>query len=386
MKQIADGIFYCGLHDRQRKIFDQLVPLPQGTTYNAFVVKGSQKCALIDTMYEKLSGTFCDAIAAAGLEIDYIVSNHAEPDHSAAIPALLEMFPQARVLCSPKCAENLQNMLGVDAARIDKVSDGEERDLGGKTLRFISAPWVHWPDTMFTHLVEDNFLFTCDFFGAHYTDNELFADYSENLAAAAKRYYAEIMMPFANFCAKYLEKVAQINPKMILPSHGPIYDKPEFIMNLYRHWVLGKPAKKVLIAYVSMYDNTRIMADYLENALKSRGIGVVKADLIEADEGELAMELIDSPCAVFGTSMVLTGPHPKTIYAAYLMNILRPKLKYFAVIGSFGWAGNLEAPIEGMFKLTKPEKLPAVIVKGRPTSETFHQLEQLSEEIVSKIA
>ena len=244
MKQIADGIFYCGLHDRQRKIFDQLVPLPQGTTYNAFVVKGSQKCALIDTMYEKLSGTFCDAIAASGLEIDYIVSNHAEPDHSAAIPALLEMFPQARVLCSPKCAENLQNMLGVDAARIDKVSDGEERDLGGKTLRFISAPWVHWPDTMFTHLVEDNFLFTCDFFGAHYTDNELFADYSENLAAAAKRYYAEIMMPFANFCAKYLEKVAQINPKMILPSHGPIYDKPEFIMNLYRHWVLGEPAKK----------------------------------------------------------------------------------------------------------------------------------------------
>ena len=166
MKEIAPGVFYCGLHDRNRKLFDQLVPLPQGTTYNSYLVEGAEKRALIDTMYEKLLGPYCDMIAARGAKIDYIVSNHAEPDHSGAIPTLLKTYPEAVVLCSPKCAENLVNMLGVDPSRIRAVADGEEVSLGGRTLKFIMAPWVHWPDTMFTHLVEDNFLFSCDYFGA----------------------------------------------------------------------------------------------------------------------------------------------------------------------------------------------------------------------------
>ena len=144
-------------------------------------------------------------------------------------------------------------------------------------------------------------------------------------------------MPFRGFCSKYLDIVRKLEPKMILPSHGPVYDKPDFIINLYSDWTSDKFARKVLIPYVSMYDNTRIMVDYLENALKSRGISVVKAELVDADEGELAMQLIDTPCVVFGTSMVLTGPHPKSVYAAYLINILRAKIKYYSVIGSFGW-------------------------------------------------
>lgn len=386
MKEIAPGVFYCGLHDRNRKLFDQLVPLPQGTTYNSYLVEGSEKCALIDTMYEKLLGSYCYMIAARGAKIDYIVSNHAEPDHSGAIPTLLKTYPEAVVLCSPKCAENLVNMLGADPSRIRAVADGEEVSLGGRTLKFIMAPWVHWPDTMFTHLVEDNFLFSCDYFGAHYTDNELFADCSENLAEAAKRYYSEIMMPFRGFCAKYLELARAMNPKMILPSHGPVYDRPEFIMNLYAEWVSDKFARKVVMPYVSMYDNTRIMVDYLENALQSRGITVVRAELIDADEGEIAMQLIDAPCVVFGTSMVLTGPHPKSVYAAYLINILRPKLKYFGVIGSYGWGGSLSAPIEACFKLTRPEKIPGVEVKGRPVEATFRALDELAARIDEKIS
>ena len=384
MKEIASGVYYCGLHDKNRKLFDQLVPLPQGTTYNSYLVKGAQKCALIDTMYEKLLDPYRDMLSACGLKIDYIVSNHAEPDHSGAIPTLLEAYPEAVVLCSPKCAENLSNMLGVDPSRMKVVADGEEIDLGGRTLKFFMTPWVHWPDTMFTFLVEDKFLFPCDYFGAHYTANELFADCSENLAEAARRYYAEIMMPFRGFCSKYLDIVRKLEPKMILPSHGPVYDKPDFIINFYSDWTSDKFSRKVLIPYVSMYDNTRIMVDYLENALKSRGISVVKAELVDADEGELAMQLIDTPCVVFGTSMVLTGPHPKSVYAAYLINILRAKLKYYSVIGSFGWGGNLTAPIEACFKLVKPEKISGVEVKGRPVESTFRELDRLAEEISSR--
>lgn len=386
MKQISDGVFYCGLHDKTRKVFDQLVPLPQGTTYNSYLVKGSQKCALIDTMYVKFADKYMAMLSAENVKIDYIVSNHAEPDHSGLIPALLEKFPEAKVYCSPKCAENLKNMLGVADEKMHVVADGEELSLGDKTLKFIHTPWVHWPDTMFTQILEDNILFTCDFFGAHYTANELWADCSPELALSAKRYYAEIMMPFAKFCAKYLAKVKEISPKFILPSHGPIYDESgvAFIENLYAEWTSENVAKKVILGYVSMYDNTTLMVNYLENALVSRGIEVVKADIMETDEGELAMELIDSAGIVFGTSMVLTGPHPKSIYVAYLANILRPKLKFSAIIGSFGWGGNLTAPIDAMFTLTKPKKLENVIAKGRPKPEDFQKLDALADAILAE--
>ncbi len=386
MKQIIENVFFCGLPDKNRKLFDQLVPLPQGTTYNAYVVKGSEKVALIDTMYEKLRGEFVDMIAASGMKIDYIISNHAEPDHSGSIGSLLEKFPQAVVYASPKCAENLKNMLHIPEAKIKVVSEGEELPLGGKTLRFMITPWVHWPDTMFTYLVEDKLLFSCDFFGAHYTKNDLWADCTSGLAEAAKRYYAEIMMPFRNFCVKYLKMVKALEPKMILPSHGPVYDHPEFILNLYEDWTSERVAKKILLPYVSMYDNTREMVDYLENILQAEGVTVVKADLIEADEGEIAMELIDAAGVVFGTSMVLTGPHPKTVYAAYLINILRPKIKFYTVVGSFGWGGNLTAPVDAMFTLTKPEKLDGVIVKGKPRVEDFKALDNLANTLLQKIS
>ena len=351
MKQIIENVFFCGLPDKNRKLFDQLVPLPQGTTYNAYVVKGSEKVALIDTMYEKLRGEFVDMIAASGLKIDYIISNHAEPDHSGSIGALLEKFPQAVVYASPKCAENLKNMLHIPEAKIKVVSEGEELPLGGKTLRFMITPWVHWPDTMFTYLVEDKLLFSCDFFGAHYTKNDLWADCTSGLAEAA----------------------------------SPVYDHPEFILNLYEDWTSERVAKKILLPYVSMYDNTREMVDYLENILQAEGVTVVKADLIEADEGEIAMELIDAAGVVFGTSMVLTGPLPKTVYAAYLINILRPKIKFYTVVGSFGWGGNLTAPVDAMFTLTKPEKLDGVIVKGKPRVEDFKALDNLANTLLQKL-
>ncbi len=388
MKEIIDGIFYCGIHDKTRKIFDQLVPLPQGTTYNSYLVRGSEKSALIDTMYQKFGGEYVDMIVASGVKLDYIVSNHAEPDHSGMIPKLLELFPDAAVYCSSKCSENLQNMLHIDAARLHVVADGDELSLGGRTLKFYLTPWVHWPDTMFTHLVEDNLLFTCDFFGAHYTKNEVFADCSSDLANSAKRYYAEIMMPFANFCAKYLAKTKELAPKMILPSHGPIYrgDDVAFIENLYSEWTSGNSSKKVILAYVSMYDNTTLMADYLENALVAKGLEVVKIDIMDIDEGEIAIELVDAAGLIFGTSMVLTGPHPKSVYLAYLANILRPKLKFTSIIGSFGWGGNLALPINSMFTLTKPRQLSSVVVKGRPRREDFEKLDALAAEIKEAVS
>ena len=385
MLKIIDGVFYCGLHDRTRKVFDQLVPLPQGTSYNSYLVCGSEKNALIDTMYAKLGAEYLDMIRAKGVNIDYIISNHAEPDHSGMIPTLLDMFPSAFVYCSAKCAENLVNMVNVPSDKIKIVKDGDTISLGNRTLRFIMAPWVHWPDTMFTLLEEDNLLFTCDFLGAHYTKYTLFADNSPALADAAKRYYSEIMMPFRTFCQKYIKKVEEISPKMILASHGPVYDNPSFIVNLYKEWTSDDVARKVIVPYVSMYDSSRLMCEYFANKLRLAGVQVQMLDIMEADEGEIAMELIDSAGIIFGTSMVLTGPHPKSIYVAYLANILRPKLKFYSIIGSFGWGGNLSAPIDNSFTLTKPKKLEGVIAKGRPTTSDFAKLDALVEEVLQNL-
>ncbi len=386
MIPIKDNVFYLGSKDINRKLFDQLVPLPQGTSYNSYLVKGSEKVALIDTMYPKMIDELVEKLDNDGIKsIDYIVCNHAEQDHSGALPVLVEKYPAAKIVTNEKCKDNIKNMLHVADDKFILINDKEELSLGDKTLQFIFAPWVHWPDTMFTYLKEDNMLFTCDFLGAHYTRYELFADCSKGLEEAAKRYYAEIMMPFRNFAKKYTALVKEINPDFVLPSHGPIYDNPQFILDLYDEWTSDKVLNKVVIPYVSMYDSTKILVDELANKLKDFGVDVKVFDLIHCDEGELSMELVDAAGVVLGSSMVLAGPHPAALTTAYLVNALRPKLKFYSIIGSFGWGGNLSGPIENMFTIVKPEKLEYVIVKGKPNDEDFSKIDRLAVDIAEKI-
>lgn len=385
MTELAPNIFACGEKDKDRKMFDQLIPLPEGTTYNSYFVKGSEKCALIDTVYPPKVELLLDKIEEANIEkIDYIISNHAEQDHSGAIPALLERFPDAMVVTNERVRDNIVSMLHVSEDKFIIVKDGDSVSLGDKTLEFILAPFVHWPDTMFTYLVEDKYLFTCDLFGAHYTTGDVWADYSDALLNSAKRYYAEIMMPFRSFAAKYCKKIREIDPKVILPSHGPVYDKPEYILGAYDDWTSDKVKNKVIMPYVSMYDSTKIMAEYLTKKLEEKGVEVVLWDLIEGDTGELLIDAVDAATMVIGVSMVLSGPHPSAVYASYLLNALKPKLKYYSIIGSYGWGGNLTKVIENMFTIIKPEKLEYVIIKGRPKGDDFDKLNALANEIAQK--
>lgn len=388
MEKIKNNIFYLGEKDIDRKLFDQLVPLPQGTTYNSYLIKGSEKTALIDTMYPTKIEQYIAKMQAQGIDkIDYIICNHAEQDHSGALPVLLEKYKTAKVVTNAKCKELIQSMLFVDEDKFIMINDNEELSLGDKTLQFILAPWVHWPDTMFTYVKEDGMLFTCDFFGAHYTktvDSGIFADCSPELSDAAKRYYAEIMMPFRTFAKKYLEKVKIMQPSMILPSHGPIWDKPDTILSLYEDWTSEEVRNFVLIPYVSMYNSTKMMVERLEKSLLAKGIKVKSFDLVGGDEGELATYLIDAATVVIGASMVLAGPHPVAVCATYLINMLRPQTKFYSIIGSYGWAGNLTGAIENLLTIIKPEKLEYVIVKGQPRESDFIKIDELAEQILQK--
>lgn len=385
LKEIKNNIFYCGLNHRERKMFDELVPLPMGTTYNSYLIKASEKTVLVDTMYPPKSDEFMEKLEKNGVDkIDYIVANHGEQDHSGTLPKLIKKYPQAIILTNPKCKEIVQEMLHIEDEKFQIVQDGEEISLGNKTLKFIYTPWVHWPDTMFTYVKEDQILFTCDFLGSHSPFENVFAPQTPELLKAAKRYYAEIMMPFRNFCKKYIQLIKSMDVDMILTSHGPIYDKPEFILNAYEEWTADECKNLVIIPYVSMYESTKEMVNYLCENLSEKGIEVKPFNVSEEDLGELAMELVEACTVIFGSSMVLAGPHPAAVTAAYLTGLLRPKMKHVGFIGSYGWGGVLTAKLEQALSSIKCEKLEPVIIKGKPKEEDFQKLDVLAEEIYEK--
>ncbi len=384
-QEIKNNIFYCGLNDCDRRIFDELIPLEHGTSYNSYLVKGSEKTAIIDTMYPPKTGEYLKRFAENQIgKVDYIIANHGEQDHSGSIPALLEKFPNAIVLTNPKCAENIKNMLHVPAEKIREIADGEEVSLGDKTLKFIFAPGVHWPDTMFTYIKEDNVICTCDFLGAHYTFSDVFAVESKELEKSAKRYYAEIMMPFRMMCKRYTQMIKDMNVDMILPSHGPVYKNPSFILDLYADWTSDTPKNLVVLPYVSMYNSTMEMIDRLAEKLNAEGIETFKFDIVDDDLGDLAMALVDAATIVMGTSMVLAGPHPMAVNVAYLAAVLRPKAKFASIIGSYGWGGKLFDIIVNLLAPLKLDLIEPIQIKGKPTEEDFKKVDEMAKTILEK--
>jgi len=243
---------------------------------------------------------------------------------------------------------------------------------------------VHWPETFGTYLKEDRILFPCDFFGSHLATSSLFVDDEARVYESAKRYYAEIMMPFRTPIQKNLEKIKNLKIDMIAPSHGPVYNKPEFIINAYKDWVSDEVKNEVVVAYVSMHDSTRKMVEHFVDALIERNITVRQFDLTVTDIGELAMSLVDAATIVIGSPTVLTGAHPNAAYAAMLANALRPKTKFASIIGSYGWGGKMVEQLTGLIPNLKVEVLEPVIAKGYPKDEDFSALDKLANSILAK--
>ena len=384
-QEIKNGIYYCGLNDCDRRIFDELIPLEHGTSYNSYLVKGSEKTAIIDTMYPPKTKEYLKRLTENQVgKVDYIIANHGEQDHSGSIPALLEKYPNAMVVTNPKVAENIKSMLHVPEEKIKVIADGEELSLGDKTLKFIFAPGVHWPDTMFTYIKEDNVICTCDFLGAHYTFSDVFAVESEELMKSAKRYYAEIMMPFRMMCKKYTQLIKDMKVDMILPSHGPVHKNPDYILDAYADWTSDEPKNLVVLPYVSMYNSTKEMIDYLAEKLEAKGVKTFKFDIVDDDLGDLAMELVDAATIAMGTSMVLAGPHPMAVNVAYLAAVLRPKAKFATLLGSYGWGGKLFDVIADLLAPLKLDLIEPLQVKGKPTEEDFKKLDIMAESIYEK--
>jgi flavorubredoxin len=384
-REIKRGVYWVGAVDWDRRLFDALIPLPDGTSYNAYLIQGSKKTALIDTVDPTMKDVLLNHLDELKVKsIDYVIANHAEKDHSGTIPQVLDRYPEAKLVCTPKCQGMLIDLMMIAEERFVTVDDKETISLGDRTLEFIHAPWVHWPETMLTYLREDKILFPCDLFGSHLATTDLYVTNEGQVYEAAKRYYAEIMMPFRAIIQKNLEKIKGYTINFIAPSHGPLYDKPEFILQAYDSWVLDPPKNIAVIAYTSMWGSTRKMVEYLVGALAQKGVTVQQFDLTVADIGKLAMALVDAATVVIGTPTVLTGPHPNAAYAAFLANALRPKVRFVSIIGSYGWGGKTVEQLAAMIPNLKVEVLAPVLCKGLPREADFRALDNLADTIAKK--
>jgi len=376
-RAIKNGIeAICCVH-WERRLFDALIPLPDGTSYNAYLVRGEKATALIDSTDPMLRDQLMEQLADVET-LDYVVSQHSEQDHAGTLPNVLARFPSATLLCSKKAHEMLVTHLDIDPERIRVVDDGEQIPLGGKTLQFVYTPWVHWPETMCTYIPEDKCLFSCDFFGSHLATTDLFVTDQAQVYEAAKRYYAEIMMPFRTVITRNLDKLGALDFDMIAPSHGPVYDKPAFILEAYRDWVSPAMRNEVVLPYISMHGSTEIMVRHLIDALAAEGVSVQAFDLAVTDIGKLAIALVDAATLIVGTPTVHVGPHPAVYFASHLANLLKPKLKYAAIIGSYGWSSKAIEQIAGLIPNLKVEVLGTVLHKGLPDAGTLAQLDALA--------
>ena len=382
-RQIVSGVYWMGALDWHRRLFDALIPLPDGTSYNAYLVRGQTKTALIDTADPTMQRELLEQLEHVP-SLDYVIANHAEQDHSGLIPCVLDKYPQATLLASAKGKPMLMDHLGVAESRIRVVADGETLPLGGKTLSFIYTPWVHWPETMVTYLREDRILFSCDFFGSHLATSDLYVTDEGRVYEAAKRYYAEIMMPFRAVIRKNLDKLKPLAIERIAPSHGPLYDHPAFILDAYRDWIADTPKNEVVLPYISMHGSTEKMVNHLVGALVERGVRVTPFNLASTDIGKLAMALVDAATLVVGTPTVHVGTHPAVFYAAHLANALRPKLKFAAIVGSYGWSSKAVEQIAGLIPNLKVEVLGSILARGLPQPADLAALDTLAETIAGK--
>ncbi|KAJ5067679.1 diflavin flavoprotein a 2-related [Anaeramoeba ignava] len=360
--EIKKDLYFVGALDPKLKFFDVVIPCPFGTTYNAFLLKGSQKIALIETVKNKTEffkqlKNRIDSVLLNGEKIDYIIHNHTEPDHSGSFYQFLqEKCPNASVIATKPGIENLKNLVPDHAEKI-KFLEADERliiRLGGYTLSFIKSPLLHWPDTMFTYCKEMETIFTCDFFGAHYCSSKIFNDLldkeeKEEFNKEVKHYFDSIMSPFKKAVKEGLKNISSINFNTICCAHGPIIRQEiENYKRNYSEWSQEKPKKdKIVIAYISSYGFTEKMGEIIENGIKSIKNGKIEVKRMNAAEKsveEIMTEISDSKGLLLGSPTVMGDASPLIMRIANELNPLiyngDPKNRMFAgCFGSYGWSG-----------------------------------------------
>jgi len=359
--KINDTVSWIGILDRDLVTFDIVMEAQNGTTYNSYFIDADIK-AVIETAKETYKEDYLEKVKRVcnPAEIEVIVVNHTEPDHSGNVRHLLKIAPKAKVYGSGQAINFLKEMINEPFESV-VVKDGYKLSLGNKTLRFIGAPNLHWPDSIYTYLEEDKLLFTCDSFGAHFCREEMFDDLVEDFSSDFKYYFDVILRPFSKFMIKAIEKIEPLDITMICPGHGPIlrsgWKKAVELSKRYSDQYLADcicEGNKVLITYVSAYGYTKQMAEFIAEGIREKTKSVVKiVDIENISLGDLEELIVRSNAILIGSPTI----NQNTVLPVYKMfaviNPIRDKGKKAAAFGSYGWSGEAVKIIEGQLKSLK---------------------------------
>lgn len=391
--KIADNVYYVGVSNPTLRVFDIIMATEYGTTYNSYLVQGSEKTALIDGAHKGFENLFVENVEAITdfKNIDYMVVNHTEPDHSGAIRLVIEHNPDIVVYGTAACLKNLDNIVRMPFNRV-AVKDGDTLELGGKTLTFCVSPNIHWPDTMMTYLAEDKILFSCDFLGAHYAEPTMYVHkaYKKDLYEKEfKVYYDAIMGPFAKFVLRALDRIKDLDIALVCPSHGPMIagDDIKVATDTYRKWATPeeKTDKTVAIYYVSAYGYTRQMCQYLADKLSAKGIVVSAFDVIKTDAAEIAAHLEDD-CLVFGSPTLNRAALKPVLDVISCIDAVSAAGRPYATLGCFGWSGEACAQLNDRCNSIKMKQVgESVRSQFTPTDEIYAQLDTLADQIAETI-
>ena len=393
VQSIARGVLEVGAHHPDRKLFDALMPTVMGTSYNSYLIKGSEATCLIDPVDEMKYDVLLANLRDAGVErIDYLINLHTEQDHAGTTQQLRRLYPEMKLVATAKVAELMETHLHIPVSDFQIMAAGDKLELGDKTLVFHPIPFAHWPDNTMVYLEEARILFSSDLFGAHYArPDNVFGMDSNDLVRAARAYFSEIMMPFSAQCARYTKQVRELDPLMIAPAHGQVWFDPNVILSCYERWTGKQKRRAVVIGYVSMHGSTVAIVEKLSVALARRGISVICRNIVEEPEdlmlqtGHLMEDMVDAAAAIIAVPTVLTGPHPAAAYLALLMNALKPGLRLFGIVGSWGWASKASETLEALTANLRAERLETLMIKGLPNEDDLEAIQVYADALADRL-
>ena len=379
--KVNDSVQWIGILDSELESFDIVMKTEYGTTYNSYFINAEKK-AIIETSKENFKDIYLDKVKSVcdPAELEYIILNHTEPDHSGNLKHLLELAPNATVVGSGQALNYLSEMVG-RPFKSQKVKDGDVIDLGNKKLRVIGAPNLHWPDSIYTYLEEDKILFTCDSFGAHYCKEEMFDDKVGDYDDAFKYYFDVILKPFSKFILKAIDKIRPLEINTICTGHGPILRSNwKKYVDLSEKWAKEylentSKDKRVLLAYISAYGYTKEMAKQIKIGLEQfDDISIEMIDIENMLLGELEEQVVKSDAIIIGSPTI----NQNTLLPIYrllsVINPIRDKGKFYATFGSYGWSGEAPKIIQENLKNLKLKPVSeALIAKFFPHDEKSDQ-------------
>ena len=394
---LSERVYWIGAFDPDLRTFDIILKTANGTTYNAYLIRGSRGVAIVDTVKEGFADDFFARLESVAdySEIKVIVLNHLEPDHTGALPELMKRAPQAQLYISQKAQSMLKALLKQDELNFTPVLTGDRVSLGDCSLEFLHTPYLHWPDTQCTYLPEEKILFSGDVFGCHFCDTRLFNDQTGDFRFSFEYYYAHIMRPFKDYVIRALDLIDPLKPQLIAPTHGPILrDRPMRYIQRYRD--MSQPSlttdrhpgeKTLLIFYISSYGNTRRMAEAVYAGAMS--IPGVRVSLYDLEVGEVSpfIDLIeDADGLLFGTPTI-NGDAVKPIWDLLSsLTVVSLKNKLGGVFGSYGWSGEAVGLVEDRLrglKLRVPVK--GLRVKLIPTDEELTNCTRFGRELAEEL-